>query len=46
MALAIARDNRRVGQTEQNIENTKGRLADRQTSLVGQKARCAEFAAC
>ena len=41
----IARDNRRVGQTEQNIENTKGRLADRQTSLVGQKARCAEFAA-
>lgn len=41
----IARDNRRVGQTEQNIENTRGRLADRQTSLVGQKARCAEFAA-
>lgn len=41
----IARDNRRVGQTEQNIENTKGRLADRQTSLVGQKARCAELAA-
>ncbi len=41
----IARDNRRVGQTEQNIENTKGRLADRQTSLVGQEARCAEFAA-
>lgn len=41
----IARDNRRVGQTEQNIENTKGRLADRQNSLVGQKARCAEFAA-
>ncbi len=41
----ISRDNRRVGQTEQNIENTKGRLADRQTSLVGQKARCAEFAA-
>ncbi len=41
----IARDNRRVGQTEQNIENTRGRLADRQTSLVGQKARCAELAA-
>ena len=41
----IARDNRRVGQTEQNIENTRGRLVDRQTSLVGQKARCAEFAA-
>ena len=41
----IARDNRRVGQTEQNIENTRGRLADRQTPLVGQKARCAEFAA-
>lgn len=41
----IARDNRRVGQTEQSIENTKGRLADKQTALVGQQARCAEFAA-
>ena len=41
----IAKDNRRVGQTEQNIENTKGRLADQQTALLGRQACCAEFAA-
>lgn len=41
----IAKDNRLVGQTEQNIENTKGRVADQQTALAGQRALCAEFAA-
>lgn len=41
----IAKDNRLVGQTEQSIENTKGRVADQQTALVGQRALCAEFAA-